>query len=264
MDISITTQETVAGAEESAIVEEPADVQDIDAMIQSQIADEMARESIEGAPSNITSTTREWSIEANKIDHSEHAEQCRGSPGASTPPASPQPSNTRGSNDVTASPIAAEIPVEMREHNALHAKALSLRPLMPPNRYCIGILNPAKLPKNVRKEEDFLWMKGHGVCIAVSAICHHIPCSAFIVKTAPFARMRCLLPEAMTMVLTTLQGITVSTVWNQYRQQTGIVDEFDLVIQGFTPKMDMVMRELDFQDDKHVIFRAVRTIKIDD
>lgn len=177
METPIIMQETVAGAEESAIFEKPADVQDIDAMIQSQIADEMARESIEGAPSKMTSTTRESSIEAKKIDHSEHAEQCRGSPGASTPPSSPQPANTRGSNDVTASPIAAEIPVEMREHNALHAKALSLRPVMPPNRYCIGILNPAKLPKNVRKEEDFLWMKGHGVCIAASAICRQVLCS---------------------------------------------------------------------------------------
>jgi len=73
-----------------------------------------------------------------------------------------------------------------------------------------------------------------------------------------------LIPEALTVGLTILQGITVSTVWHQYRQQTGIVDDFDLVIQGFTPKKEVVIRELDFHNDKHVIFRAIRSIEIDD
>jgi len=160
MEFPTETQDHVAAPEESIVIP------DIDTLIQNQIADEMARESIETAASDTTA--------GGSFDHSEHIGQCSGSPGASTPPSSPRPSNTREPHQTAACPASpmVEIPVEMREHNALHLKAISLRPVMPADRYCIGVLNPAKLPKNVRKEEDFLWMKGHGVCIVFPATYH--------------------------------------------------------------------------------------------
>jgi len=171
MEFSTETQDAVAASEESIVVPE------IDTMIRNQIANGMARDSIETAASDTTA--------GGSFDHSEHIGQCNGSPGASTPPSSPRPSNTRESHQTPASPMV-EIPVEMREHNALHSKAISLRPLMPANRYCIGVLNPAKLPKNVRKEEDFLWMKGHGVCIVFPATYHPFPYHEPTTRASPF------------------------------------------------------------------------------
>jgi len=43
-----------------------------------------------------------------------------------------------------------------------------------------------------------------------------------------------------------------------------MADDFDLVIQGFTAKKELRMCELDFHNDQNVIFRAIRTIQIDD
>ncbi|GAB7344344.1 hypothetical protein MBLNU457_2207t1 [Dothideomycetes sp. NU457] len=222
-DTMNTTTETTLPAEAPAVAD------DLDAMIQSQISDEMAREMAEHAttpaPVLDTKDTKDHDdhedSEGPGDPHKDHAGGCCGSPGASTPPTSPRPSNTRASQDHDKATTETTIPVEIREQKALHKKALALRPTMPANRYCIGILNPRKLPKNVRKEDDFVWMKGH-------------------------------------------KNITVNTVWHQYRQQTGEADNFELVIQGFTPKKELRMGELDFYNDKHVIFRAIRTVQIDD
>jgi len=59
------------------------------------------------------------------------------------------------------------------------------------------------------------------------------------------------------------QGSTVKTIWHTYQSQAGLIDNFELTIQGQTPKPTDVMRELDFHNDRCVIFRAVTTISID-
>lgn len=43
-----------------------------------------------------------------------------------------------------------------------------------------------------------------------------------------------------------------------------MAEDFELVIQGFTPKKELRMCELDFQNDQNVIFRAIQTVQIDD
>lgn len=185
---------TIASAEEPAIandidamdtstkaqiptptVDETSIAHDLDAMIQSQIADEMSQETAEHAatdPSPLGTSTKDIEdlddMEGYKGPedlHNGHAEQCCGSPGASTPPTSPRPSNTRASDNRDSATTVTTIPVEIRQQEALHKKALALKPTMPADRYCIGILNPRKLPKDIRKEDDFLWMKGHKVCM---------------------------------------------------------------------------------------------------
>jgi len=42
-----------------------------------------------------------------------------------------------------------------------------------------------------------------------------------------------------------------------------MTDDFDLVIQDEVPEETAMMRELDFYDDRHVVFRVVSKITID-
>jgi len=176
MDTTTETQIT------NGSIDEPHIAVDIDAMIQSEISTNMSRELTQHgaaeAPAIGPSTNGIGDLDTHEDSkgpedvHSDHAGQCCGSPGASTPPTSPRPSNTKASqdHDHDNATMAITIPVELREQNALHKKALTLKPTMPADRYCIGVLSPNKLPKNIRKEDDFLWMKGHKVCIVYSLL----------------------------------------------------------------------------------------------
>ena len=60
-----------------------------------------------------------------------------------------------------------------------------------------------------------------------------------------------------------MQGNTIKTIRYFFSQQGIMTDDFDLVIQDEVPEETAMMRELDFYDDRHVVFRVVSKITID-
>lgn len=51
---------------------------------------------------------------------------------------------------------------------------------------------------------------------------------------------------------------TSETIWHCYQNSTA-EDDFKLMIRGEVPEFEDVMEELDFYDDKFVVFQAVAT-----
>lgn len=80
--------------------------------------------------------------------------------------AAPEIDTLPASPKLTAGPIKSRIPAEQREDRLLHNKARSVKAnveLPGIKRFWIGVLNPDTKDANVKRETDFIWMKGHGV-----------------------------------------------------------------------------------------------------
>lgn len=111
------------------------------------LGDEVARSSQSGN-----------SPKSNHSAECEHTGNCSGSPGASTPPASPAPRHPRSKDPAKDSKA-------LQQHRYLHEKAKTVLPpeKHKPSRYWIGVLSPTVAPKDIRKERDLIWMKGNKV-----------------------------------------------------------------------------------------------------
>lgn len=67
---------------------------------------------------------------------------------------------------------SSDLTQEQRDDRNLHRKACLVKPnteLPGKNRFWIGVLNPDVNVSRVRKESDFIWMKGHGVGLCKGA-----------------------------------------------------------------------------------------------
>lgn len=117
-----------------------------------------------------------------------------------------------------------------RAHCALRVDTLSGR-----GRYLVAVLDHRVEPKDVRKERDFLWIKGNEVCLTLSTY----PLLEFVQQMTD---MYC-------------KNNTVETIWHTYQNATAEA-EFDLWTHNEIPDRKDQLKELNFYYDKVVVFRA--------
>ncbi|KAK8206804.1 hypothetical protein M8818_004639 [Zalaria obscura] len=176
------------------------------------------------APQEVFNTHDEDEIVVKR----EHTQGCGGSPGASTPGNSRNPSSSPGHHDSATSDVQdapskpkRAIPREdpharaMRHHKNFHQKAKLFKPVskLDAHRYWVGVLLLSVRRKEAKREKDFLWFKAN-------------------------------------------RKTTVETIWQYYKIHTAS-EGFELRLADDTPGFNVQLEELNHYNDNHVFFEAV-------